>query len=48
MHRTLTNKYLASQEYDDISKRYKVKALKLLNRRIPDGMYGGVRGRLLK
>lgn len=45
LHKSLTNQYLASAGYDDILLRYK--ALKLLNRRILNDTYGGVKGRLL-
>ena len=42
---TITNELLEYRGYDDISKKYKAVHLKLSNRRIPNGTYGGVRGR---
>ena len=45
--RTITNEKLARRRYYDLSEAYKSKHLKWLNRRVPNGTHGGVRGRLL-
>ena len=44
---TITNERLEYRGYMDISKKYEAMHLKLSNRRIPNGTYGGVGGRPL-
>ena len=47
LHHTITNERLARRGYYDIYEAYKSMHLIWLNRRVPNGTHGGVRGRLL-